>query len=169
MHARRKIETTMADIFGQYIKDFKVLPGRAENEITDPFFCVLAEEVVETVRGSGVYLGDLKFIVVIDSNYQTTTAQDHYIGECMDLVRQLSNTLCNGGMCITDTTTNIIVDGIVQLSQTDALDDQAYGDMVALRVGFREVDNVQAVAPAPNEPTVIPPWWTPSGFKTPQT
>lgn len=169
MNARRKIEITMADIFGQYIKDFKVLAGRNDGNTTCPFFCVLAEEVMENPRGSGVYLGDLKFIVVTDSNVQLSNAQDHYIGECMDFVRRLSNTLCSGGQVITDDETNIIVDGIVQLSQSDALDDQSYGDMVALRVGFREVDSIPAIAPAPNQPAIIPPWWSLSGPRQPQT
>lgn len=162
MNARRKIEETLADIFGQYITDFKVLAGRSDKELKDPFFCVLAEEVVETIRGSGVYLGDIKFIVITESNSEVPAQQDARIGECMDLVRQLSNTLCSGNMCLTNAELGIVVDGIAQLSQADALDDQAYGDMVALRVGFHETDPVQAIAPVPNNPAIIPPWWTPA-------
>lgn len=166
MNARRKIESVLADIFGQYITDFKVLAGRGDGVVTDPFFCVEAEEVVETVRGSGVYLGDVHFVVITESNKELTADQDARIGECMDLVRKLSNTLCSGNSCIVDTTLKIVVDGIAQLSQAQADDEQSFGDMVSMRVGFRETDNVIAVAPAPNMPRSIPPWWGPPVMAT---
>lgn len=169
MNARRKLETILADIFGQYITDFKVLAGRSDGVVTDPFFCVVAEEVVETVKDSGVYLGDVSFIVITDSNVELTAAQDERIGECMDFVRQLSKTLTAGGACITDPDLKFVVDGIAQLSQSDALDDQSFGDRVDLRVGCRETDVVQGVSPAPNIPNIAPPWWTEKGFKQPVT
>jgi hypothetical protein len=171
VNARRKIETVMADIFGQYLagSGFDVLAGRGDGTVNLPFFALVAEEVLENPRGSGLYLSVVKFVVVTDSNTQITAAQDQRIGECMDVVRQLSNTLCNGNTCITDAALKIIVDGIAQMSQFNADDDQAFGDEVEMRIGFREVDSVQAAAPAPNAPIIIPPWWTPTGFNQPAT
>jgi hypothetical protein len=145
--ARRAIELTMADIFGQYITDFKVLPGRNDGQVTMPYFAVVAEEVLESPRGSGIYLGVIKFIAVTDSNVQSTGAQDARIGECMELVRSLSNTLCNANQVIVEPALNLTVDGIAQMSQFVADEDQAYEDEVELRIGFRQT-NV-----APNTPT----------------
>lgn len=164
MNARRKIESVLADIFGQYLANsgFPVLPGRGNSEVVCPYFCVVAKTVKETVRGSGVYLGDIQFIVVTDSNAELSAAQDTRIGQCMDVVRRLSNTLCSGDTCITDDALAIIVEGMAQVEQADMIDDQSFGDKVSLTVGFRETDIVPAVAPAPNAPQIIPAWWTES-------
>ncbi len=145
--ARRSIEIVLADVFGQFITDFKVLPGRNDGQVTMPYFSVVAEEVLEQPRGSGVYLGVIKFIVVTDSNTQITAAQDARIGECMELVRSLSDTLCNANTCIADETLNLIVEGMAQMSQFVADEEQAYEDEVELRVGFRQT----------NTPPIIPP------------
>jgi len=171
MNARRKIEVVLADIFNQYLagSGIPVVAGRNDNNAQTPFLCINATEVVETIRGSGVYLGDVKFVVITSSNDELSAAQDTRIGEAMDLVRELSNTLCSGNSCITDEATNIVVDGMAQMSQGDALDDESYGDMVYLRVGFREVDSVAALAPVPNTPQVIPPWWNARGVSQART
>ncbi len=145
--ARRSIEVVLADIFGQYITDFKVLPGRNDGQVTMPYFAVVAEEVLEQPRGSGVYLGVIKFIVVTDSNAQTTAAQDARIGECMELVRSLSDTLCNSNQCIADTDLDLVVDGMAQMSQFVADEEQAYEDEVELRVGFRQTNKPPIITP----------------------
>lgn len=168
MNARRKLEMVLADIFGQYITDFKVLPGRGNVDVKTPYFCVLVEECVEDPVNSGIYLGDAKFIVITDSNQELSEAQDQRIGEVMQFVRELSQTMTNGNCQIVDPDLCLVVDGMCQLSQSDAIDDQSFGDMVALRVGFRETNTVQAVSPG-NSPIIQPKWWVPSGPKVPKT
>lgn len=158
----------MADLIGQYVNDFPVLPGRGDGTVTAPFFCVLCEECIEDPVNSGIYLGDLKFVIVTDSNKELSTAQDQRVGEVVQFVRELSQTLTNGNCQICDPDLNIVVDGMVQLSQSDALDDESFGDMVALRVGFRETNTVPAVSPS-NSPIIQPKWWVPTGPKVPQT
>jgi hypothetical protein len=146
----------MADIFTQYIGNvgvqlgipgFQVLAGRGDGTVQTPYFCVVATEVAETIRGSGIYLGDVSFIVVTNSTDSISANQTAIITQVMNFVRSLSNTICSNDCQIVDTNLKIVVDGIVQMSQIDILDDQAFADRVDMRIGFREVDSVPPLVP----------------------
>jgi len=162
MSARTDIEAVMADIFQQYLNGsgFSVLAGRGDGVVSTPYFVVVAEEVVEVVRGSGMYLGDVSFDVVTSSNDELSPAQTTRITECMNFVRSLSNTLCDANTQIADTTLMIMVDGIVTKSEQNTLDTQSFGDKVEMRIGFRKVNTVPVLEPQtvnPLFPSNFPP------------